>query len=117
MDHLWLSVAGPADVVILMTGKFQQGAAAGLFYSQGIRPVFLEGANAMIVGPRRRGWLAPAWRIATISERYPGLRPSSRLAALRPGVTAKSSGPLVMPSPGTNSLLLNNLLNTAIHSH
>jgi hypothetical protein len=51
MDHLWLSVAGPADVVILMTGKFQQGAAAGLFYSQGIRPVFLGGANAMIVGP------------------------------------------------------------------
>ena len=50
MDHLWLSVAAPNDVVILMTGKFEQGAAAGMFYAQGIQPVFLGGPHAMMVG-------------------------------------------------------------------
>jgi hypothetical protein len=50
MDHLWLSFTAPSDVVILMTGKFEQGSAAGMFYAQGIQPVFLGGAHAMMVG-------------------------------------------------------------------
>ena len=50
MDHLWLSVAAPNDVVILMTGKFEQGVAAGMFYAQGVQPVFLGGAGAMLIG-------------------------------------------------------------------
>ena len=33
-----------------MTGKFERGVAAGMFYAQGIRPVFLGGAHAMMVG-------------------------------------------------------------------
>jgi hypothetical protein len=51
MDHLWLSYAGSKDAVILMTGKFEQGVTAGIFYAQGVRPVFLGGAHAMMVGP------------------------------------------------------------------
>jgi len=50
MDHLWLSFVAPSDVVVLMTGKFEQGIAAGLFYSQGVRPVFLGGARVMMIG-------------------------------------------------------------------
>ncbi len=50
-DHMWLSIAPPNDVVLLMTGKFERGAAAGLFYSQGIMPVFLGDAHAMMIGP------------------------------------------------------------------
>jgi hypothetical protein len=50
MDHLWLSYAPPSDVVVLMTGKFEQGAAVGMFYAQGIRPVFLNDAHAMMIG-------------------------------------------------------------------
>jgi len=51
MDHLWLSFVAPGDIVILMTGKFEQGVAAGMFYSQGVQPVFLGGAHVMMVGP------------------------------------------------------------------
>lgn len=51
MDHLWLSFVAPNDVVVVMTGKFEQGVAAGMFYAQGIQPVFLGGAHAMMVGP------------------------------------------------------------------
>jgi hypothetical protein len=60
MDHLWLSFAAPNDVVLLMTGKFEQGVAAGMFYAQGIRPVFLGGAHAMMIGsePSIQGALA-----------------------------------------------------------
>jgi hypothetical protein len=50
MDHLWLSVAPPNDVVLLMTGKFEQGVTAGMFYAQGVQPVFLGGAHAMLIG-------------------------------------------------------------------
>jgi hypothetical protein len=50
MDHFWISVASTADPVMLMTGRFEQGAAATLFYSHGIRPVFLGGAQAMMIG-------------------------------------------------------------------
>lgn len=50
MDHLWLSFAPPGDVVVLMTGKFEQGAAVGMFYARGIRPVFLNDAHAMMIG-------------------------------------------------------------------
>jgi hypothetical protein len=50
MDHLWLSFVPPGDLVILMTGKFEQGVAAGMFYEQGIYPVFLGDAHAMLVG-------------------------------------------------------------------
>jgi hypothetical protein len=50
MDHLWLSFAAPNDIVILITGRFEQGVTANMFYSQGIRPVFLGGAHAMLVG-------------------------------------------------------------------
>jgi hypothetical protein len=50
MDHLWLSFVAPSDVVVLMTGKFEQGVAAGMFYAQGIQPVFLGGAHAMMIG-------------------------------------------------------------------
>ncbi|HEV2689252.1 MAG TPA: hypothetical protein VGV35_11885, partial [Bryobacteraceae bacterium] len=50
MDHLWLSFVAPQDLVVLTTGKFEQGAAAGLFYAQGIRPVFLGGARVMMIG-------------------------------------------------------------------
>jgi hypothetical protein len=50
MDHLWLSFVPPSDVVLLMTGKFEQGVAAGMFYAQGIRPVFLGGAHVMMIG-------------------------------------------------------------------
>jgi len=50
MDHLWLSFVAPGDVVVVMTGKFEQGVAAGMFYAQGIRPVFPGGAHAMMVG-------------------------------------------------------------------
>jgi hypothetical protein len=50
MDHLWLSFVPPSDVVVLMTGKFEQGVAAGMFYAQGIRPVFLGGPHAMMIG-------------------------------------------------------------------
>jgi hypothetical protein len=60
MDHLWLSFAAPNDVVLLMTGKFERGVAAGMFYAQGIRPVFLGGAQAMMIGsePSIQGALA-----------------------------------------------------------
>jgi hypothetical protein len=51
MDHVWVSFAAPNDLVVLATGKFEQGAAAGMFYARGIRPVFLGGAGAMIIGP------------------------------------------------------------------
>jgi hypothetical protein len=51
MDHLWMSYASPTDFVLLMTGKFEQGVAAGMFYAQGIQPVFLSDAHAMMVGP------------------------------------------------------------------
>lgn len=51
MDHLWISLVAPGDVVIVMTGRFEQGVAARMFYSQGIQPVFLGGANAMMIGP------------------------------------------------------------------
>jgi len=51
IDHLWMSVGGPNDIVLLMTGKFENGKAAGLFYSQGIMPVFLGDAHAMMIGP------------------------------------------------------------------
>jgi hypothetical protein len=50
MDHLWLSFVAPSDVVVLMTGKFEQGVAAGMFYAQGVRPVFLGGAHVMMIG-------------------------------------------------------------------
>jgi hypothetical protein len=50
MDQLWLSVAPPNDVVLLMTGKFEQGVTAGMFYAQGVQPVFLGGAHAMLIG-------------------------------------------------------------------
>jgi hypothetical protein len=50
MDHLWLSFVAPNDVVVVMTGKFEQGVAAGMFYAQGVRPVFLGGAHVMMVG-------------------------------------------------------------------
>jgi hypothetical protein len=51
VEQLWLSIGPPNDVVIVMTGKFEKGAMAGLFYSQGVMPVFLGGANAMLIGP------------------------------------------------------------------
>ena len=51
MDHFWLSMGSATDGVILMTGKFEKGAAAGLFYSQGVIPVFLSDAHAMMIGP------------------------------------------------------------------
>ncbi|HLX44606.1 MAG TPA: hypothetical protein VKR43_14270 [Bryobacteraceae bacterium] len=51
MDHLWFGFTAPSDFVLVMTGKFEQGAAAGMFYSQGIRPVFLADAHAMMIGP------------------------------------------------------------------
>jgi hypothetical protein len=51
MDHLWLSFVAPNDIVILMTGRFEQGVAANMFYSQGVYPVFLGNAHAMMVGP------------------------------------------------------------------
>ncbi len=51
VDHLWLSIGGPRDVVMLMTGHFEKGQVAGMFYSQGSSPVFLGGAQAMLVGP------------------------------------------------------------------
>jgi hypothetical protein len=50
MDHLWISFLAPNDVVVVMTGKFEQGVAAGMFYSQGIYPAFLGDAHAMMVG-------------------------------------------------------------------
>jgi len=49
-DNMWLSVANERDALLLMTGRFEQGAAANLFYSQGIRPVFLGGAGVMLIG-------------------------------------------------------------------
>ena len=52
MDHMYLSIAGSDDVLILMTGKFEQGAAAGMFYDLGVYPAFLGGAHAMLVGPK-----------------------------------------------------------------
>jgi hypothetical protein len=60
MDHLWLSVAPPNDVVLLMTGKFEQGVTAGMFYAQGVQPVFLGDAHAMLIGsePSIQGALA-----------------------------------------------------------
>jgi hypothetical protein len=51
MDHLWVSFVAPDDVLILMTGKFEQGVTAGMFYAEGIRPVFLGSARVMMVGP------------------------------------------------------------------
>jgi len=50
MDNLWLSAAPGNDVVLLMTGRFEQGAAAGMFYAKGIMPVFLGGSQAMMIG-------------------------------------------------------------------
>ncbi len=50
MDHFWLSFVAPNDLVVLTTGKFEQGSAAGMFYAQGIRPVFLGGAHVMMIG-------------------------------------------------------------------
>jgi hypothetical protein len=60
MDHLWLSFSAPNDIVLLMTGKFEQGVAAGMFYAQGVRPVFLGDAHAMMIGsePSIQGALA-----------------------------------------------------------
>src|SRR5579863_709997 len=39
MDHLWLSMGSTSDAVALMTGKFEKGAAAGMFYAAGVMPV------------------------------------------------------------------------------
>jgi hypothetical protein len=50
IDHLWISYAAPNDLVVLATGKFEQGAAAGILYSKGIQPVFLNDAHAMMIG-------------------------------------------------------------------
>ena len=50
MDHFWLSLGAANDGVLLMTGKFEQGATAGLFYAQGVMPVFLGDAHAMMIG-------------------------------------------------------------------
>jgi len=50
IDHLWVSFAAPNDLVVVATGKFEQGAAAGILYSRGIQPVFLGGAQAMMIG-------------------------------------------------------------------
>ena len=60
MDHFWLSAASAGDAVLLMTGKFEQGAMAGIFYARGIQPVFLGGAHAMMIGsePSIQGALA-----------------------------------------------------------
>ncbi len=51
MDHLWMSMGSATDGVVLMTGKFEKGAAAGMFYAQGVMPVFLGDAHAMMIGP------------------------------------------------------------------
>lgn len=69
MDHLWLYFAPPGDVVLLMTGRFEQGAAAGMFYARGVRPVFLNDAHAMMVGPEAsiQGALARLAKPATLS--------------------------------------------------
>ncbi len=60
IDRVWVSFAAPADLVVLATGKFEQGAAAGMFCARGIRPVFLGGAGAMMIGsePSIQGALA-----------------------------------------------------------
>ena len=44
-------MASATDGVILMTGKFEKGAAAGMFYAQGVMPVLLGDAHAMMIGP------------------------------------------------------------------
>jgi hypothetical protein len=60
VDHLWLSVAPNNDPVMVMTGKFEQGAMAGMLYQQGIMPIFLGDAHAMMIGtePAMRAALA-----------------------------------------------------------
>jgi hypothetical protein len=50
VDQFWMSFTAPNDIVLLMTGKFQNGEMAKLFYAQGVRPVFLGGAGAMMIG-------------------------------------------------------------------
>lgn len=103
MDHLWLSFAPPGDLVVLMTGKFEHGAAAGMFYAQGIHPVFLGSARVMMIGAEpsiqaalarlakpaaNGGWVAQRARALSqdhetwiVNERQPGAGPRS--AALR----------------------------------
>ncbi len=51
IDHLWLSFGGPTDGVVLMTGKFEKGATAGMLYAKGVMPVFLGDAHTMMIGP------------------------------------------------------------------
>jgi hypothetical protein len=94
MDHFWLSFAAPNDLTILMTGRFQSGAAARMFYAKGIRPVFLGGAGVMMIGsepsidaalarlakpPATSGWVARHARelsqgheVWVVNERQPG---------------------------------------------
>ncbi len=50
VDHLWMSFTPPGDRVVVMTGRFEKGVAAGMFYARGVRPVFLGGAHAMMIG-------------------------------------------------------------------
>jgi hypothetical protein len=51
VDRMWISFVPPGDLVVLMTGRFEGGVAAGLFYGRGVYPVFLGGAHAMMIGP------------------------------------------------------------------
>jgi hypothetical protein len=50
VDRLWLYFTPPSDAVLLMTGRFEGGVMANLFYAQGVRPVFLGDAHAMMIG-------------------------------------------------------------------
>jgi len=50
VDHMWMSFVAPGDLVVLMTGRFEGGAAAGMFYGRGVYPVFLGDAHVMMIG-------------------------------------------------------------------
>lgn len=51
VERMWISFAGERDFLLLLDGRFETGSMANVFYSQGVYPVFLGDASAMLVGP------------------------------------------------------------------
>lgn len=43
IDQFLISLAGPNDVLLLLTGKFEGGATTGMFLGHGVSPVMLGG--------------------------------------------------------------------------
>ena len=97
MDHLWISFVPPNDLVIVTTGKFEQGAAAGMFYAQGILPVFLGGAHAMMVGQE------PSIQAALARLGVNPAQPHTNAAKTGPGAAKPGANAAAKTAPDGNA--------------